>query len=122
MDHQNLIILTKRKMKIEVEEKTKSPAIWGPRIMIWTAGIIAAPFSGGLSLAAIAIGEAGLRHEKGNASRELDSIHPTARKEAERAFQDVIKNGGKQATFYYDSPTDGWGHVSKEIHFSIEDD
>ena len=107
--------------KITVEEKTKSPAILGPRIIIWASGIFLSFYSNGLTLILIPIFEAGLHAEKRRACEELDKLNPHAREEAESVFNDTISQGIKNATISYGSQTDGWGHVSKEITYSIED-
>lgn len=109
-------------MKAKIVEKTKSPAIIGPRIMVYSAAAILAPFSGGITLLALPFLELGFRAQKRNATEELERLRPTARKEATTVFSDLIKNGEKSATIKYSARTDGWGKVTKQIHFSVLED
>ena len=107
--------------KIQVEEKIHMPGAVAPRIMVWAAALIAAPFSGGASLAGIAIYEGGIAAERRRAADEIDRNCPLEN-DAE-LINEAIEGGAKRAsvksTHYLGHL--GLGHVTRETIFTEEE-
>lgn len=108
--------------KVTISERVHTPAARGPRFMVWAFGILGAPFTGGLSLLAAPLYEAGVHAERRNAADALDRAVPEGPVEAAKALGGAVRNGVKGATVRYGARTDGWGYVEKEVHCRIDED
>jgi len=109
-------------MKVRVTEKVHTPAKRKPRFLVWLAALFAAPLSGGASLLAIPLAEAGFKLEDQRASKELDRLAPTGRSHASNAIRAELEAGAVSVRYCYGAQTQGWGRVSKEIDVQIHPD
>jgi hypothetical protein len=108
--------------KIQVEERIHMPGAVAPRVMVWLAALVAAPLTGGASLAGVGIYEAGIAKERRRAADEIDR-HCSLENDAESINQ-LIGDGAKRAsvksTHYLGHL--GLGSVTRETTFTSEDE
>src|SRR6185503_1159018 len=108
--------------KVTTTETNYSPASRGPRFLVWVAAIVAAPFSGGLSLLALVPAEASLAREKRlaaeDAARRTERLMP----EVQDELQDMIRRGQMSGAVRITTRTTGWGPVERKFDFKIETD
>ncbi len=111
-------------MKIRVTEQTPPPK--GEHIargMSWLAAIVGAPFSGGLSLLVGPFMEGFLRTEaRRQAAEALDDVCPEGRDEAGDLLADLAESGCRSGAVRYGARTNGFGYVSKDLAFDVEDE
>jgi hypothetical protein len=110
------------KKTIVVQENIRTPAAAGPRVMVWLASIVAAPFTMGASLIiAPAIYEAGVRAERRRAANEIDRIVPF---DADTEMLDEqIRRGRRQGRVNTEVNLGhmGLGRVTRETEFRIDE-
>ena len=105
--------------RVRAEERTKFPGIfWVVRGMVWTAGLAAIPFSGGGSLAGIAIFE-GLAHNgRKEASRKVQECSNIRVKATQEINRDMLA-GYTSSVRSFDTKINGFGTITTEYKYKL---
>ncbi len=105
--------------RVRVEERTKFPGVfWVVRGIVWTASLAAIPFSGGGSLAGIAIFE-GLAHNgRKEASRKVQECSNIRSKATHEINNDILA-GNTGSIRSFDTNINGFGTITTEYKFKL---
>ena len=103
--------------RMSVEERTKFPGIfWVVRGIVWTASLAAIPFSGGGSLAGIAIFE-GLAHNGRKEASQKVQERSNIRSEATREIKHDMLAGYTSSVRSFDTEINCFGTITTEYKY-----
>lgn len=110
-------------MKITITQRTKYPGQLGPKLFLCCGALLAAPFTGGISLLAFPIGFLALGAAKCDARRNFQRTHPSSESDAARLLMTAIRNGQKRGYVEHEASSDGDDFIPivREYSYEIKD-
>ena len=98
-------------MKITVTQRTTFPGLLAPRLFLYGAALLTAPFTSGVSLLAFPIGCLAFGAAKRDARRQFRRVHPCSEAEAARKLLDSINSGRRHDAVEHEASPKGDEHI-----------
>ena len=107
-------------MKITITQRTKYPGQLGPKLFLCCGALLAAPFTGGISLLAFPIGFLALGAAKREARRNFQRTQPDSEAEATEQLAESIHNGQLHGLVEHEASSDGDDFIPLVREYSYE--
>ncbi len=110
-------------MKITITQRTKYPGQLGPKLFLCCGALLAAPFTGGISLLTFPVGFLTLGAAKREARRNFQRTHPSSESDASHQLMNAIRNGQKCGLVQHEgsSDSDDFIPIVREYSYEIRD-
>ena len=110
-------------MKVTITQRTKYPGQLGPKLFLCCGALLAAPFTGGISLLAFPIGFLALGAAKRDARWNFQKTNPSSESDASCQLMNAIRNGKKRGLVEHEasSDSDDFIPIVREYRYEITD-